>query len=395
MSKSLNHKSNILNLFLAWRVYLLFVAILAIYFLPRFSDNFLAGRLVNYVKNPLFWGWANFDGEHYLSISIYGYKNLQQAFFPFYPYLIKLFSLIFGSSLVRNVIYGLIISNLSFFLALVIFYKVILLDFSEKIAKYSIFSLLLFPTSFYFGAVYTEGLFLLLSLATYFLYRKEKYLLSGLMGILMTLTRVYGVFVILMILIDLVRKKKKLKEIINKKIYWLFISLFGVVGYMLYLLRQYSDPFAFYNLQTIVGEQHQKGIVLLPQVFFRYLKILISSGFTWFSLNTTILEITTGVLFTLIPAYILYNKVRPSKVRSDFNRFGWGYISYILLGFLVPSAQGSFSSVPRYVLVIFPAFIAIGLFLSKHKKVRLFYFLLFGFWLMINTALFIRGYFVA
>lgn len=372
----------ILKSFFAWRILITLVAFLATKFIPVFSENFFGGRYIHYITNPLFYGWANFDGEHYLSIAIYGYKNLQQAFFPAYPYLMRLLSQ--STDLVANIWSGLIISNTLFLVSLFIFWKIVKLDYSVKIAKFATIALLLFPTSFYFGAVYTESLFLFTSLLTYYLFRKEKYLFAGLVGILMTLTRIYGVFVLLMILVEIFSNKVSIVRILKEKIYLVGLSIFGLLIYMWFSWKNYGDPLAFYNLQTIIGEQHQKGIILLPQVFYRYAKIFLSSHLPFYSLQAVILEIFTAILFLILPIYAYIKKIK------------WSYIVYILLGFLVPSIQGSFSSVPRYLVVIFPAFIIMGIMFDKLPKwVINLYFLLSSIWLMISTSLFLRGYFVA
>ena len=374
----------ILKSFLVWRLSTFFAAIAVVNYLPVFSENFLAGRISKYITNPLFWGWANFDGEHYLSIALYGYKNLQQAFFPAYPTLINSVSYFFGTGLEHYLLSGLIVSNILFFASLVLFWKIIRLDFSESIAKLSIIALLVFPTSFYFGAVYTESLFLFSSLLTYYFYRKDKFLLSGLFGILMTATRIYGVFVLVMIIVEILNKKFKLFEFLRQKKYLIFISFLGLFGYMFYCWKNYGDALAFYNLQTLVGEQHQKGIVLLPQVLYRYIKMIFSGAMPILTMQTLILEFLTGILFIIVPIYGYFKKVKLS------------YLIYILLGFLVPSVQGSFSSVPRYMVVIFPAFIIIGMFLEhKPKVVKTMIYVLSAIWMLINCGLFIRGYWVA
>ena len=200
----------------------------------------------------------------------------------------------------------------------------------------------------------------------------------------MTSTRIYGVFVLLMILVDIFKNKVSLKNIIKEKIYLLGLSVFGILFYMFYSWRNYHDPLAFYNLQTLVGEQHQKGIVLLPQVFYRYIKILLFSKLPIYSLQTTILEIMSVVMFIFLPIYGYIKKVRPS------------YIVYILLGLLIPAVQGSFSSIPRYIVVIFPAFIIMGMFLNKLQKLpKIILFILSSAWLLINCSLFLRGYWIA
>ena len=150
--------------FVIWRVAITIVAILAIKYIPLSGINFFGGKYINYITNPLFYGWANFDGEHYLSIAMFGYKDLQQAFFPAYPILMDSLSHLFGTSLESYLWSGIIISNILFLFSLFLFWKIIKLDYSEKIARISIILLLLFPTSFYFASVYTESLFLFSSL---------------------------------------------------------------------------------------------------------------------------------------------------------------------------------------------------------------------------------------
>lgn len=384
MQKFWKNNSFVISSFLIWRVYVFLAALLSIHFLPRFSDNFFGGKLFNYQTNPLLWGHANFDGEHYLSIAYFGYKNLQQAFFPAYPLLIKIFSIIFGSTLFSYLLSGIFISNLLFLGSLLLFWKVIKLDFSKKIAKLSVLSLLVFPTSFYFANVYTESLFLFSSLLTYFLYRQKKYFWAGISGILMTSTRIYGLFVVLMILVDIAKDKFSFKSFIKDKKYLVLISFLGLLGYMWYLKINYSDPIAFYSLQTLVGEQHQKGIILLPQVFYRYFKILTISKMPFYNLYSTSMEIITAILFVFLAIYGFTKKFR------------FSYLIYILLGFLVPSAQGSFSSVPRYLLVIFPAFIIMGTVLNKLPKlVRVFVVILSAACMLTGCMLYFRGYFVA
>src|SRR3989344_4853804 len=123
----------VLRGFLVWRIAIICVAYLAIKFIPLSGINFFGGKYVNYITNPLFWGWANFDGEHYLSIAMFGYKDLQLAFFPAYPFLMKVVSILTGESLSSYVWSGIIVSNLLFLLSLILLWKIVRLDYSEKI----------------------------------------------------------------------------------------------------------------------------------------------------------------------------------------------------------------------------------------------------------------------
>ncbi|MDP3917978.1 MAG: hypothetical protein Q8Q30_02280 [Candidatus Woesebacteria bacterium] len=375
----------ILKSFVIWRIAITLVAVLAIRYIPVFSQNFFGGKYINYITNPLFWGWANFDGEHYLSIAIYGYKDLQQAFFPAYPFLMNIFSNFFGSGLESYLWSGAVLSNVLLLGSLILLWKTVTLDYSTKIAKLAIISLLVFPTSFYFGAVYTESLFLFSSLLTYYLYRRNKYLFSGLVGILMTLTRVYGIFVLFVILIDVLKNKPSIIEIVKQKIYWLGLSILGPLTYMWFCWKNYNDPFAFYNLQTLVGEQRSNYLILLPQVFYRYIaKIIPNLDWSNFPIVfTTILELSIAILLLII-------------LILSFRKIRWDYWIYIVLGYILPSLTGSFSSLPRYVVVLFPVFVILSLYFEKmNKYLRLGIYLSLAIIAVIAQALFFRGYFVS
>ena len=137
-------------------------------------------------------------------------------------------------------------------------------------------------------------------------------------------------------------------------------------------------------MQDIFGDQRKTGIILLPQVFVRYIKIFVLSKMQLAMFQTTLLEFLIAILFTFLPIYAFLKKFNPS------------YVTYIVLVFLTFSSFGSFSSIPRYVLLVFPAFMVLGAILQKFPKtIQVFYFLLSTIWLIINTALFIRGYWIA
>lgn len=374
----------ILLMFLTWRFFLFFISLIAIYFVPLgYKDRFLGGGSINYNAIPELFSWANFDGEHYLSIAIFGYKHLEQAFFPVYPILISFFSKPFSSdlvsSLINSTITGLLISNISLLVALIFLWELLRIDFSKKIAYMTIILILIFPTSFYFGAVYNESLFLLLSVLSFYSARKGNWLLAGIFGMIASSTRVFGVLLFPALIIEAYLQKTNLKSVI-----WLFLIPMGLGIYMWYLYSTVGDPIAFYNYQKLVGEQHQEGIILLPQVYFRYIKMILTTSIQNPIFQVLILEIFSGLIFFLLPIYGYFKKIRIS------------YLFYAMVSFLIPAVQGSFSSAPRYVLVLFPSFIAMALFINGLPKL-IKAILLVGFFLAFATeaAFFLRGYWVA
>src|SRR3972149_11017505 len=103
----------LLTSFLSWRILLLGFVFLAASFFPL-QKLFLGGGLENYLRNPYFWSWINFDGEHYLSLVLQGYLPLTYFYFPFYPIVTKLVSFFVGSGIYNVAFSGLLVSSLSF-----------------------------------------------------------------------------------------------------------------------------------------------------------------------------------------------------------------------------------------------------------------------------------------
>ncbi len=346
------------------------------------NTKYLGGG-INYSIVPEIFAWANFDGEHFLAIAYWGYKPLEQAFFPLYPLIISSIPLeIYSSSNIQylNLTFnGLIVSNLMFLLSLIALFKLLKIDYSGKIAFGTLLLLVFFPTSFYFGALYSESLFLLLTVSSFYFARKKRWWLAALLGGLASLTRVFGVLLFPALVIEMWQQKESLRKIIRL----LFIP-FGLLIYMYYQWINFGDPLAFYNLQLVVGEQHQRGIVLLPQVFYRYINMLITVSPNNLIYQTIVLELLIGILFFFLPIYGFYKKIRLS------------YLFFAMMGFLLTTFQGSFSSSPRYILVLFPSFLAFYLFISKWPRIFIFFLILaMTILLGIETVIFLKGHWVA
>src|SRR5437762_2451884 len=101
-------------LFFSWKALLLITSFLAVNYFALASRNFLGGGFSNYIKHPLILSWANFDGEHYLSIAQFGYQNLQHSFFPLFPILINILTKPFEANVLSFALVGIIISNSAF-----------------------------------------------------------------------------------------------------------------------------------------------------------------------------------------------------------------------------------------------------------------------------------------
>lgn len=375
----------ILKSFIFWRILIFAFLFLAIGLVPL-QESFLAGNLSGYLKQPFLWAWANFDGEHYLSIAYQGYKPLTYFYFPAYPLTIYFVAQLLGGSFKSLVASGLSISNISFFIALIGLWKLIKLDYNKNIARLSILLLLAFPTSFYFGSIYTESLFLALVVWSFYFARRGKWILAGVFGAVLTATRVAGLALIPALLVEAYLQRREEKKLnLFPVVTGILLPLLGIVVYMFYLNRATGDPLEFFHNVSIFGQQRSSSFVLLPQVFYRYFfKVLPNINYSYFPIVfVTYLEIITALVFLGL-TIVSFFKLRLS------------YAFYLAFGYIIPILSGSFSSLHRYVLILFPAFILSAIWLSKCKKwVRVVIFLILILGLLIATSLFTRGFWVA
>jgi hypothetical protein len=150
--------------FLYWQLAVLVIVMLSVSYLPlRESDIYLGEGITKYLQNPLLNFRSNFDGVHYVLIATHGYNFGQQAFFPLYPDVIRKLR----PYIPDPVLAGTLISSFSFLLALILLDRLIRMDYAPDVARWTILALLIFPTSFFFACVYSEGLFFLLVLLSF------------------------------------------------------------------------------------------------------------------------------------------------------------------------------------------------------------------------------------
>lgn len=303
----------LLSSFLSWRIILLAFVFLAPFFFSL-NSAFLGGGMEEYLRNPYFWSWLNFDGEHYASIAYQGYLPLTYFYFPMFPLVTKFLAGILGGGFKSIALSGLLISNISFFIGLVGIWKLVRIDFKEGIAKLTILLLLLFPTSFYFGAFYTESLFLALAVWSLYFSRKKKWLYAGILGAFLTATRITGLAIFPAIAYEVWKAKKGNPKLnLALPIVCLILIPLGLGFYMLYLNKVMGDPLEFFRSISIFGAQRSTNLVLLPQVFYRYfVKIIPNLTFSYFPVVfTTFLEIITALIFLALSVWSFF-KIRLS-----------------------------------------------------------------------------------
>jgi Gpi18-like mannosyltransferase len=302
--------------------------------------------------------WGRWDTGWFLSIARRGYsvEPLYQQytnlpFFPLYPQLMRvLTSLVPNGSDQDFLLAGVIISNVCLLVALVFLRKLVLLDFDDCVARRTLLYLLVFPTSFYFSAVYSESLFVMLTVMTFYYARKDTWWLAGLCGGLSALTRSVGVFVLVPIAyVYLESRQFKIGRIDWSAAALLLIPL-GLAPFSIYLYQLTGDPFAFAAAHAAWGRQLTAPPALLGHIYAN-----LQSQRNSFGAYSPLVD----VLFTVGPLGVIGYSLRCLKPY---------YLIFALYAWLVPILSGSLLSMPRCVLIIFPLFISLGI-VGRHQSV--------------------------
>ncbi len=311
--------------------------------------------------------WAHFDGAHYLKLATAGYVDQgTQAFFPLYPLLISAFAYLGLSPFYAGILISLSSLTLSLTLMRYLFPNLSLLKSA---------TILLLPTSFFFGSLYTESFFLLETLTFFLALQKKQFLLAAVVAGFASSTRFAGSILTISLLVAIYPS-------IHTKPYRLLflpLSALGLVFYIYFLFLRFGDPLSFIHVQTMFGVGRSGDeIILLPQVIFRYLKIFVSVPLNSLVYLRAVFEFVSffGVLI-----YVC------KQVRS----LSHPLFTYLILSLLLPTLSGTFASIPRYLLVLAP--LLYGSFQFNRLSISFF---IFSLTLMLFLlSLFASGQFVA
>lgn len=161
------------------------------------SSSYDPARLTapfGYLGNLLVSPFARWDSVWYLAIAHGGYDHqlARTEFFPLYPLLMRWLGAIVGSDLVA----GILISCLAFAVALVLLYRLAALELGAQPARACVLLLAFSPMAWAFSAVYTESLFLALSVGCILRARAGSWGWAGILGALAAASRAEGMALI-------------------------------------------------------------------------------------------------------------------------------------------------------------------------------------------------------
>lgn len=342
-----------------------------------FFAVFLLGGLLN-PQNINFWqSLSSWDSGHFLGIAQRGYVAEEQyAFFPLFPILIKIGSFFtFNNYLVS----ALILSNIFLLWSLYFLYKLMSYDFNEKIVRKGILYLLIFPTSFFLAMVYTESLFILLVVSSFYFARQKRWALAFFISIFAASAKPFGLIMPLILGWEYLSQIEfKLKKI-NTNFLWIIFSPLGIVIYMLFLKSKTGNYFSFISSQA--NWQRELNLGFPITLVNNYLSV-----FSFESLGTRLFAQQTVEFFSVafFVALLIYSW---KKLRSS-------YVIYCVLLALSAISTGVLTSFPRFLLLAFPLFFPLAV-LAKNSLFDRFIQLSFILFLGLFFALFLNGIWIA
>lgn len=283
------------------------------------------------------------DSGWYVEIARRGYdraafettKQHNWVFFPLYPMVVRLAAGWTGEFL----IWGALLSNGLFFLALILLHKLVTsLGDDKPTADRAVFYTAIFPVSYFFSLPMTESLFLCLNMASFLAAARGRWWLAGVCGGLSSAARVNGVLLVPVLALFYLQQTDRSKW--RGDVLWLALVPVGLLTFMFFLWKITGNPLAFIDAQA--AWQRKGGFFLLT--LYEYIKSPLKVIEPW---NFRALHFGAAIL--ALGAAFFWAR-----------RKEWAFAVLTFLSILLPLSLGGLHSTTRYVAVIFPVFIALA-----------------------------------
>lgn len=203
--------------------------------------------LTHSVAEPLLAPLARWDAVWYLRIADSGYGDSapRAAFFPLYPLLIRSAAAPLGGSAAALLTASYAISLAAFLGALVLLYRLASLELGRRFASPTLLLLAVFPAALYFGAPYSESLFLLVSVGAFYAARTERWAWAGACAAAASATRSAG----LLLLVPLAMLWWSSRDRRPRDAAWLLLGPVGLLAYAAWLGLVEGDALRFLDVQ--------------------------------------------------------------------------------------------------------------------------------------------------
>ncbi|MBP0021754.1 MAG: hypothetical protein J7647_29890 [Cyanobacteria bacterium SBLK] len=344
-------------------------------------------------------GWGVFfawDSAAYHAIAVEGYNYVNDgqgynvAFFPLLPLLTKL---VMGLGLPFAAA-ATLVNSFAFLGALFILYNWLESSQGKNVARWSTAVLAWCPFSLFGTVIYTEGLFLLCSIAALAACDRQRYFLAAFWGVLATATRITGLALVPAFLVAAWRKNSPFRAYITG-----FLASGGLILYSVYCWLQFNEPLAFLKVQKAWQPEQdffgQGWLIMFGQILFGHANmkagglvdlwhplIIFAVGILCFLLGkfrdripSVAADLGFGLLFLVLwlvagdpflntvmvlgGIYLLWHTRKKIPAIA---------LLYAFFSFCIIFSSGRTTSAERYVYGIVSTSIALGIVLQKYPR---------------------------
>jgi hypothetical protein len=271
--------------------------------------------------------WNRFDTLWYLHIATHGYDRPDAVvFFPLYPGLIRLVSL-----LIPPMAAALLLSTLAAFFLFWGLQELLIGDQPPALVTQSVWLCGCWPAGFVFFAGYPESLLAALVIWSLFMASKDRWLAAAGLGIAAALTKAVGVVVVVPLMVMALRQRK----VTSLAVLLIPATAAGFLGYM-----------------------HWAGHQGLVTAYAQYWRTFTALPWTTLSigLREFLREPNAVLLLNLITVILISVLTVISRLRIEYILFSTAVIFVFLCKETAPPLQ----SMMRYQLIVFPAFIGLA-----------------------------------
>jgi len=324
---------------------------------------------------------ARYDSGWYLQIAEHGYgtppgpgEKSEHVFFPLYPLLVA------GVSRALSVdafAAGIALSLLATFASALLFAEEGRRRLGVEGARQALGFLLLFPTAFFLLAMYAESLFLLLALLAFAAVERRRFAAAAAAGLLAGLTRAPAVALCLPLAIAAYDRARARR--------WpaaLLVGAAPAAGVALWVLgigARFGEPGLYFRLQRAWGRGISPAAGLID--WAAALPRRIANGDVR-DHPAFLVDYACALLFLFLAIY-------------QARRRRWADASWTAGALLLPVATWISASVPRYLVVVYPAFYGLAEIFRARPLARWLWWIGSGALLLAATAAFVLWRWVA
>lgn len=285
--------------------------------------------------------WNRWDGPHFIELAAGGYgpptDPARIVLLPLFPLTVRL-----GSVVLPPFWAAVAIALVASVAAAIGLYRLISLDGSRDLAKAGVLAMIVFPTGYAFVAPYSEAMFLALAVWSFVAIRRDDVRLAGILGALAALTRIQGIFLLPALGLEYFLAGRR----IGRDFLWILFVGSGLLAYLAVNQLYFGDPLHF------LAVQHDTFTVWnVPP--WEVISNLVSG-----SLSGPPSEFWVTIFVAPLAAIMLLGAVTAWTLVSRHSRPS--YALYTAISLIAFASLSWPISVPRYILGVFPIFIAVG-----------------------------------